>query len=164
MDRKRLFAVDAAALAAYLAAANPALTGVAAHEWLGLGVLVVFLVHTAQHADWAASAVKGLRAGSWGTRANLVLDALILVAFMAVTVSGVLISGAVLPAFGLYADGYYFWDPLHAIAAKALLALLLVHVVVHWRWVASFSGKGKGDVRADAEGCEDKPGEMWTGR
>lgn len=164
MDRKRLFAVDAAALAAYLAAANPALTGVAAHEWLGLGVLVVFLVHTAQHADWAASAVKGLRTGSWGTRANLVLDALILVAFMAVTVSGVLISGAALPAFGLYADGYYFWDPLHAISVKALLALLLVHVVVHWRWVASFSGKGKGDVRADAEGCEDKPGEMWTGR
>lgn len=165
MDGKRLFAVDAAALAAYLAAANPALTGVAVHEWLGIGVLVAFFVHAVQHAGWVADAVRGsIRNPSLARTGNLVLDALVLAAFMVVTVSGLLISGAVLPAFGLYAGGYYFWDPLHAIAAKALLALLLVHVVVHWRWVASFSGKGKGDVRADAEGCEDKPGETWTGR
>ena len=50
-----------------------------------------------------------------------------------------------LPALGLYADGYYFWDPLHAIAAKALLALLLVHVVAHWRWLAGFFKNGKGE-------------------
>ena len=55
------------------------------------------------------------------------------------------VSGAVLPALGLYADGYYFWDPLHAIAAKALLALLLVHVVAHWRWLAGFFKNGKGE-------------------
>ena len=164
MDGKRLFAVDAVALAAYLAAANPALTGVAVHEWLGIGVFVVFLVHCAMHAGAVGTALRDFGRIPWGAKGNLVLDALVLAAFMVVTVSGVLISGAVLPAFGLYAGGYYFWDPLHAIAAKALLALLLVHVVVHWRWVASFSGKGKGDVRADAEGCEDKPGEMWTGR
>ena len=165
MDGKRLFAVDAVALAAYLAAATPALTGVAVHEWLGIGVFVAFFVHAVQHAGWVADAVRGsIRNPSLARTGNLALDALVLVVFMVVTVSGVLISGAVLPAFGLYAGGYYFWDPLHAIAAKALLALLLVHVVVHWRWVASFSGKGKGDVRADAEGCEDKPGETWTGR
>lgn len=165
MDRKKLFAVDAVALAAYLVVATPALTGVAVHEWLGIGVFVVFFVHAVQHAGWVADTVRTALGSPAPARvANLVLDALILAAFMVVTVSGVLISGAVLPAFGLYAGGYYFWDPLHAIAAKALLALLLVHVVVHWRWVASFSGKGKGDVRADAEGCEDKPGEMWTGR
>ena len=165
MDRKKLFAVDAVALAAYLVVATPALTGVAVHEWLGIGVFVVFFVHAVQHAGWLADTVRTALGSPAPARvANLVLDALILAAFMVVTVSGVLISGAVLPAFGLYAGGYYFWDPLHAIAAKALLALLLVHVVVHWRWVASFSGKGKGDVRADAEGCEDKPGEMWTGR
>lgn len=163
MDRKRLFAVDAVALVAYLVVANPALTGVAVHEWLGLGVLVVFLVHTAQHADWAASAVKGLRAGSWGTRANLVLDALILAAFMVVTVSGILISGAVLPAFGLYAGGYYFWDPLHAIAAKALLALLLVHVVVHWKWIWSFFRKKGSDARASRADAEEADAEEPAG-
>lgn len=164
MDAKKNLVVDVAALAVYLVAANPALTGVGLHEWLGIGVFVVFLVHCAMHAGAVGAALRDFGRIPWGAKGNLVLDALVLAAFMVVTVSGLLISGAVLPAFGLYAGGYYFWDPLHAIAAKALLALLLVHVVVHWRWVASFSGKGKGDVRADAEGCEDKPGEMWTGR
>ena len=126
MDRK-LLAVDAACLLVYLVAASPALTGIGIHEWLGLGVLVVFFAHAA------------MRTG------NLALDLLIVAAFMTVTVSGIMVSGAVLPALGLYADGYYFWDPLHAIAAKALLALLLVHVVAHWRWLAGFFKNGKGE-------------------
>lgn len=145
MNARKSLAIDAVALAVYLVAANPALTGIAVHEWLGLGVLAVFLVHCAVNAGWVARAVRGFAAASWGVRGNLVLDALILVAFMTVTVSGVCVSGAVLPAFGLYADGYYFWDPLHSISAKALLALLVVHIAVHWRWLASFLGKGKGD-------------------
>ena len=64
---------------------------------------------------------------------------------MAVTVSGVMVSGAVLPTFGWYAQGYYFWDPLHAVSAKALMALLLVHVVVHGKWIAAWFKKRKGD-------------------
>ena len=163
MDRKRLFAVDAVALAVYLAAATPALTGVAVHEWLGIGVFVVFFVHAVQHAGWIADTVRAaVRAPA--RVANLALDALILAAFMVVTVSGLLISGAVLPAFGLYADGYYFWDPLHAIAAKALLALLLVHVVVHWKWIYSFFKKRGSDARASRADAEEADAEEADGR
>ena len=143
MDAKKNFIVDLVALVVYLAAASPALTGIAVHEWLGIGVLAVLVVHCAVHADWVASVAKGARASSWGARANLVLDALILVAFMVVVVSGVCISGSMLPMMGLYSEGYFFWDPLHAIAAKALLALLLVHVVVHWKWLVGLMKKGK---------------------
>ena len=82
---------------------------------------------------------------SWARTGNAVLDLVIVAVVMVVMVSGVMVSGAVLPALGLYADGYYFWDPLHAIAAKALLALLLVHVVAHWRWLVGFFKNGKGE-------------------
>lgn len=147
MDRKNL-AVDVVALAVYLVVANPALTGIGLHEWLGLGVLVVFLVHGAVHVEWILDVVLASRKhSSWMRTGNLVLDVLILVVFMVVTVSGLLISGAVLPTFGLYAPGYYFWDPLHAVAAKVLLALLLVHVVLHWKWLASFLKREKGGIR-----------------
>ncbi len=130
---KRNLAVDAAALVVYLVVANPALTGVAAHEWLSLGLLVVFFIHVALHAG-------GLRAARSRTlKANLALDALILVALAVVAVSGVMVSGAVLPALGLHATGYFFWDPLHAASAKALLALLLVHVALHAGWVAAYA-------------------------
>ncbi|MEI3231991.1 MAG: DUF4405 domain-containing protein [Gordonibacter pamelaeae] len=68
---------------------------------------------------------------------------------MVCVVSGVLVSGAVLPALGYYAQGYYFWDPLHAVSAKVLLALLLVHVVVHARWFMRFAMRGKDTEHAD---------------
>lgn len=157
MDKRNL-AVDALALAVYLVAANPALTGIGTHEWLGLGVLVVFVVHCALHVDWAADAVRGSRfRPSWARTGNLALGVSIVVVFMVVTVSGVLVSGAVLPALGLYAGGYYFWDPLHAASAKVLLALLLVHVVVHWRWLARVFKK-EGRFGGGVEGKEQDHG------
>lgn len=149
MDRKSL-AVDAACLLAYLVAANPAVTGIGVHEWVGVGVLLAFLVHVAMHVDWVVEAVRSAVARpSWVRTGNLVLDALIVVAFMTVTVSGLMVSGAVLAAFGLYADGYYFWDPLHATAAKVLLALLLVHVVAHGKWLVGFFKNRKGERRGE---------------
>lgn len=142
MGKKNL-AIDAVVLALYLVAANPALTGIGIHEWLGLGVLVAFFVHAAVHADWVVEAVRGSFAHpSWARTGNAVLDVFILVAFMTATVSGIMVSGAFLPALGLYAEGYYFWDPLHAVSAKVLLALLVLHVVVHWKWLASALKKG----------------------
>ncbi|MBC5585923.1 DUF4405 domain-containing protein [Eggerthella sp. NSJ-70] len=149
MDRKSL-AVDAACLLVYLVAANPAVTGIGVHEWVGIGVLLAFLVHVAMHVDWVVEAARSAVARpSWARTGNLVLDALIVVAFMTVTVSGLMVSGAVLAAFGLYADGYYFWDPLHATAAKVLLALLLVHVVAHGKWLVGFFKNRKGEHRGE---------------
>lgn len=132
MDKRNL-AIDLIALLVYLVVATPAITGIGLHEWLGLGVLVVFFVHI------AAALVRKPRVG------NFVLDVLILVVLAAATVSGLMVSGAVLPAVGLYAEGYYFWDPLHAISAKVLLALLLVHVAAHWKWIVAWFRKGKAD-------------------
>nr|WP_222617775.1 DUF4405 domain-containing protein [Eggerthella hominis] len=134
----------------YLVAANPAVTGIGVHEWVGIGVLLAFLVHVAMHVDWVVEAARSAVARpSWARTGNLVLDALIVVAFMTVTVSGLMVSGAVLAAFGLYADGYYFWDPLHATAAKVLLALLLVHVVAHGKWLVGFFKNRKGEHRGE---------------
>ena len=150
--------IDGAALLVYLVVANPSLTGINLHEWLGFGVLVIFLVHCVVHVDWVVDTVRNGLSGSWTRAGNLALDVLILIAFATVMVSGLLVSGAVLPAFGLYADGYYFWDPLHSIAAKVLLALLLVHVVVHWKWLYNFFRKKSDGVRgkrADGGGSDD---------
>lgn len=129
----RILVVDVLALALYGAVSLPSLTSVAVHEWLGLAVFVVFAVHAAQHYDWVVDALRSLRRGNLtiARHGRLVLDVLIVVAMSTCVVSGVMISGAVLPAFGLYAQGYYFWDPLHAASAKVLLALLLVHVAIN---------------------------------
>ena len=49
---------------------------------------------------------------------RLALNAVLLLSLAACVVSGVMVSGTVLPSMGLYASGYHFWDPLHAVAAK----------------------------------------------
>lgn len=135
----RNLVVDAAVLAVYLVAANPALTGIAAHEWIGLALVVVVVAHVSASVLWAGDlARRAARPRSAHARLVLAVDALAAVAFAACVVSGVMVSSAVLPSLGLYATGYYFWDPLHAASAKALLALLLVHVVLHWPMVMSF--------------------------
>lgn len=127
LARNRL-TFDAVVLVGYAASANPALTGVPVHEWAGLGAFVLLAAHCAARGIWRGTAGKG----RWLTMLNVLL----LLALAVCCVSGVMVSGTVLPSLGLFADGYYFWDPLHAMAAKLLLALLLVHVAVHLPWIA----------------------------
>jgi len=128
--------IDAVALVAYVIVSLPSLTGVAPHEWLGLAVAVVLIVHLAQHLGHVVSSVR--RAASPGparaVRAGRAVLAVLLGIALAVCVtSGVMVSGAVLPTLGLYAEGYYFWNPLHAVSAKVLLALLLIHLFINVR-------------------------------
>ena len=143
MDRRNLV-IDFAALALYVVVMNPAWSGVDFHEWIGLVLFAAILVHCVLHADWAVDTVLGIVRGVSAARlGNLALDVLLLASLAVVMVSGILISGAVLPALGLYANGYYFWDPLHAISAKVFLAVLIVHVVAHWKWLFGFFRRGK---------------------
>lgn len=127
LARKRL-AFDLAVLVVYLASANPGITGIPVHEWVGLGAFVLLAAHCASRGMWRGTAGKGI--------GLTVLNVLVLLCTALCVVSGVMVSGTVLPTFGLFADGYYFWDPLHAVAAKMLLTLLLVHVAVHIPWIA----------------------------
>lgn len=126
LARRRL-SFDATTLVVYAVSANPAITGVSVHEWVGLGAVVLLVAHCAARGMW-----RGVKGKAFGLT---VLNTLVLLCVALCAVSGVMVSGAVLPTFGVFAEGYYFWDPLHAIAAKMLLALLLVHVVVHVPWL-----------------------------
>lgn len=153
MSRKAILAIDGIALAIYLVAANPSITGIPAHEWLGVAVLVALIAHCTFSLPRFFDMVRACRCSfSAASAGSLALDALILIVFMACLVSGAMVSGTLLPAFGFVAHGYYFWDPLHATSAKMLLALLLVHIVMHWRWIASFRRK-KDDSGSDDGAC-----------
>lgn len=121
----RMLVVDVLALALYIVVSLPALTGVGPHEWLGLGVGLVLLVHGVQHADFVTRLLSGHR--SLRVAGRVLLDVALVIAVVVVVLSGLMESGAVLLSFGLYAEGYYFWGPLHAASAKVLLALLIVH-------------------------------------
>ncbi|MDR1422538.1 MAG: DUF4405 domain-containing protein [Coriobacteriales bacterium] len=142
--------IDILAAVLYIGAANPLITGLAVHEWLGFGLIFVFVIHCAVNYDWIITTLR--RRTKDANMAHLVLDALTLIMFMTVTVSGLFVSRHILPLFGWVASGYYFWNPLHAISAKLLLALLLIHVVVHARWFVRLFARRRGtDDRDDGK-------------
>lgn len=116
----------------YLTAAFPAITGIPAHEWISIVATVLLVAHCAVRGIFGI----GMKTGMPALRAaRIVLNVLIALALAACAVSGIMISGTVLPTFGVFATGYYFWDPLHALSAKILLALLLIHLVLNGRAV-----------------------------
>lgn len=121
MKKRNRVLLDIVVLVVYVVAGCPALTGVPLHEYLGLGAFLVMTAHVAVGADGLITRRRPL---------NIALNAGLLAALALTVVSGVMVSGDFLPALGLYAAGYHFWDPLHALAAKALLALLIVHIVL----------------------------------
>ncbi|MCL1846757.1 MAG: DUF4405 domain-containing protein [Coriobacteriia bacterium] len=150
MKNSRLLTLDIIAAVLYIIAANPIITGLSVHEWVSLGVLLVFIVHGAQHYDWVIEAFRKLRSKpNLLQTANLVLGTLLVAVFMVVTVSGIMVSRHILPLLGLVAPDYFFWNPLHSVSAKALLALALIHVVVHagWLW-RHIKGWSQGRSRA----------------
>lgn len=146
MDVRKLFIVDAVAFAIFAVASLPSLTGIGAHEWLGLGVLFVLFVHCVFGMGRLLDFLKHHAR----RRALSLLLAVALLGALAVTVvSGMMISGAVLPSMGYFAPGYYFWDPLHAAAAKVLTALLIVHLAMHGRWIRNAILKAKENEHVD---------------
>lgn len=137
MKITRDLAIDAVALLIYVVAANPLVTGLPVHEWVSVGAFVVFLVHVAFHWDWAVETARRISGKlSVASRWNLIFDVVLLLAFMVTTVSGVMVSRHVLFAFGYFAPGYFVWRPMHAISATVLLAVMLVHLAMHWKWIS----------------------------
>jgi hypothetical protein len=131
--------IDLVAAAVYLVAAIPAFTGLLIHEWISLGIFVVLIVHVAASFDSLLMTMK--RCADRLGIANFVLDGMLLIVFMVVTVSGIMVSRHILPLFDFVAPGYFFWNPVHAISAKLLLALLIVHVAVHFKWFVTLLPK-----------------------
>lgn len=138
MPKKRKLALDATAAALFAVAVLPQLTGIAAHEWLGIAALAALLAHLAASLDALAGLCRATARGSLLALARAALDAALFLALAVCAVSGALVSATVLPAFGLFAPGYFVWDPLHAASAKVLLALVLVHAVSHAGKLAGF--------------------------
>ncbi|MDR1015138.1 MAG: DUF4405 domain-containing protein [Coriobacteriales bacterium] len=152
MSSRAKAVIDLAATLLYLVAANPSLSGLAVHEWLSLGVVVAFVVHCAVNAD---AVVGALRRRAASSVLGLVLDVALLLCFMAVTVSGLFVSRHVLPSLGLVAQGYFVWEPLHAVSAKLLLALLVLHVALHARQLLSLLPRRRAGRAGDGGGFKE---------
>ena len=139
--RSRLY-LDLALFAALFLAYNPVWTGLAVHEWLCVVAIVPLLFHVVVNWDQTLQILRRFATiVRVMPKVNLVVDAGLFVAAVAVMLSGLLISQAVAGAIGVTIIPSSLWMTVHSISADATIALLLVHFVLHWKWIVNAARK-----------------------
>ena len=138
MSTKTNLTLDIAILSAFLVASNPALTGLAVHEWLGVSFAAVLIVHLLFHWDWIANLTKTFFKRLFhASRFNYVIDSLLFVAMTAAMLSGLMISRNVLATFGIQLEVSRAWRSIHSLSANASLVFVALHFALHWKWVVT---------------------------
>ncbi|HET7248238.1 MAG TPA: DUF4405 domain-containing protein [Gemmatimonadales bacterium] len=108
------------------------LTGVAAHEWLGLALIALILVHLIVHWGWVEAQVANA-VRSWRRRrlTPFLLNAALFVAMGITLVSGIAISKVAFPN-GLSPEVYLRWHGIHETATTFTVLILGLHVALNW--------------------------------
>ena len=108
--RTRLdFWFDGALLVAYTLVYSLGFTGLAIHEWLGLGIGLALLLHLTLHWDWVVRTTRKLFVRGGRDRGIWLLNLALLVVMTLCVLSGVLISRVALYQLGISVHAGPFW-------------------------------------------------------
>jgi hypothetical protein len=134
--RTRLdFWFDLVLLLGYTVAYSYGFTGIAIHEWLGLGLGLALLIHLTLHWDWVIRTTQKLVSPRGHDKVIWLVNLALLFAMTLCVASGILISRVALPYLGIYPLGGPFWTRLHILTAEITLGLVPVHLALRWRWL-----------------------------
>jgi hypothetical protein len=97
----------------------PHVTGVSWHEWIGVAIIPVLVVHLLANWDWIVGTTQRcFRRLPGEVRFNQVWNALLFVVMTLVILSGILISERVVRFFGITVKPDPFWHGLHDAGAS----------------------------------------------
>lgn len=130
--QKRNWLLDAVLFGGFLLALWLDLTGLAIHQWLGIAVGALALHHLTVHWRWVEAVTERLfgRVGKQARRFYAV-DAGLAAGFVTIAATGLVIS----TWLDLSLASYAAWRTLHVLVSVATLALLVVKIGLHWRWI-----------------------------
>lgn len=131
-------AVDIAMTVVLLLLMTYELVGQAAHEWLGIGMFVLFVLHHVLNGKWCSHALKG-RYTAWRIM-QTALVVLVLLSMIGSMVSGVILSRHAL-SFLPISGGRAFARRLHMIAAYGGFVCMSLHLGVHWSMMMGMARK-----------------------
>ena len=130
-------------------------TGETAHEWLGMGMFVLFLIHQWLNRGW----YRALFRGRYGLVRSLwtAVNALLLAAFLVTAASGMMMSRHAL-AFLDIRSGTYWARLAHLSGSWWSFILMSLHLGLHWGMIAGrlpggWKGVGLNVLAALAAGC-----------
>lgn len=122
-------AVDITMTAALLLLMAYELIGQAAHEWIGIGMFVLFVLHHILNGKWSKNLLKGRYTALRIMQTILVV--LVLFSMLGSTVSGVILSRHAL-SFLPISSGRAFARSLHMISAYWGFVFMSLHLGFHW--------------------------------
>jgi hypothetical protein len=128
--------LDVLLLLLFLLIQSPRITGVAAHEIIGIAIAVPLLLHMLLSWHWIISKAKRLFAkGSLRTRINYAINVGLFLAMVLVIVSGIMVSRVVLPWAGMPTIYDGDWFELHDSTSNVLFVAVGLHLAMNWGWV-----------------------------
>lgn len=130
--------MDTCLLVAFCALMEPGgVTGFRWHEWLGLAVIPLLVVHPLLSWAWVRNTWRRVWLKTHPrARLNFLLNSAIAVMMLVVIVSGLVISDAALPAMGIVTRGTTRWRQLHNLTSNFLLVVVGLHLGLNWSWIA----------------------------
>jgi hypothetical protein len=140
MSSQERLALDLGILAAVIAAANPAMTGLLLHEWIGFVLVVPALIHLIVNWEWVVKMVSGALAKARAASVlNLTVDVGLFASLIAVTLSGILVIPGLAASLGVSASPV--WHIVHLWSSNLTIAFTLTHFALHWQWMARVAGR-----------------------
>lgn len=121
------------------------LIGREAHEWIGTGMFVLFVIHHVLNRKWTAHLLKGkytpIRV------LQTILAVLVLLCILSSVVSGIVLSRYVFSFLPI--EGGRSWArTLHMIGAYWGFVLMSLHLGIHWNMMLGMAGKAAGSPSA----------------
>ena len=137
------FWLDALLLILYLVEESPRVTGVAAHEALGIAIAIPIVLHLLLSWHWIVANGRRLFAGgTTRTRFNYAVNIAVFVAMFIVVISGTVISRIVLPWAGVHTYFDRGWFNLHNVTSNVLFFAVALHLSMNWGWAMAFIRRG----------------------
>lgn len=133
--KKKLWIVDALSFVGFLFSLKPSITGYAVHEWLGLAVGGVLLVHLLMHSNWILCVMKNFGSVKAKMRLNFMIDLFLGISFLLILITGVIISDIL--SLILSARIFLFVRNVHVISSYAALGLLFIKIGTHVDWIVN---------------------------
>lgn len=114
------------------------LWGEVAHEWLGAGMFVLFLLHHGLNVNWYGALFKGKYSPQ--RVFQTALDSLLCLDMLAIIISGVMMSRHVFAFLGLN-GGMALARQMHLAGSYWGFVLMSMHLGLHWNMIMSMARK-----------------------
>ena len=129
--KKSVVIIDVLALLGFLFAFAPDLTGYAIHEWLGLAVGIVLLIHLLQHWKWVFTVSQRIGRTKQKVLVRFFVDGMLFFFFFTIIVTGIIIS----LILNLPLENYKVWRLIHVSSSYGTLAMIGFKIALHWDWI-----------------------------